>query len=158
MRELSGIERHEAGQLLKQLELSEQWIRELEQKMKEEAAGDERIERLRSIPGVGPKTAFAFVAHVAEERFGNAGQVSNYLGLVPRVYISGETVRYGRITKRGNGYVRALRLVIGVVKEWRKVERAIQIYDVGEQEESDSSDSAPSCGADVYTAKRWDDT
>ena len=52
--------------------------------------------------------AFAFVSHVGAERFENASQVSNYLGLVPRVYISGETVRYGRITKRGNGYLRAL--------------------------------------------------
>jgi len=35
-------------------------------------------------------------------------QVSNYLGLAPRVRMSGEMVRYGGITKRGNGYVRAL--------------------------------------------------
>jgi len=106
--ELSGIERSEAEYLLKYLDLCEGRITELEQQMKEESAGDEQIERLQSIPGVGPKTAFAFVAHVAAERFENASQVSNYLGLVPRVYISGETVRYGRITKRGNGYLRAL--------------------------------------------------
>jgi transposase len=108
VQELSGLGRREAEMLLKRLELCEGWIGELEQEMKEESAGDEEIERLQSIPGVGPKTAFAFVAHVAAGRFENAGQVSNYLGLVPRVYISGETVRYGRITKRGNGYLRAL--------------------------------------------------
>jgi transposase len=34
------------------------------------------------------------------------------LGLVPRVYMSGSLVRYGRITKLGNGYLRAL-LVLG---------------------------------------------
>jgi len=106
--ELTGIERKEADYLLKCLALCEERIAELEQAMKAEAEGDEEIERLQSIPGVGPKTSFAFVAHVAAERFENAGQVSNYLGLVPRVYMSGETVRYGRITKRGNGYVRAL--------------------------------------------------
>jgi transposase len=44
----------------------------------------------------------------AAERFENGEQVSNYPGLVPKVYMSGNTVRYGRITKRGNGYVRAL--------------------------------------------------
>jgi len=76
--------------------------------MKEEAAGDEEIERLQGVPGVGPKVAFAFVSYVAVERFENAGQVSNYFGLVPRVYMSGETVRYGKITKRGNSYARAL--------------------------------------------------
>jgi transposase len=34
--------------------------------------------------------------------------VSNYLGLAPRVDISGTLVRYGGITKAGNGYLRAL--------------------------------------------------
>jgi len=108
IKELSGIERQEAEHLLKRLALSDQRIAELEGQMAEESAGDEVIERLQSIPGVGPKVAFAFVAHVAAERFENAGQVSNYLGLVPRVYMSGDTVRYGKITKRGNGYLRAL--------------------------------------------------
>jgi transposase len=108
IKELAGIERKEAGHLLKCLSLCEERIAELDQDIKEESAGDEQIERLQSIPGVGPKTSFAFVAHVASERFENASQVSNYLGLVPRVYMSGETVKYGRITKRGNGYVRAL--------------------------------------------------
>ena len=108
IKELSGIEREEAEYLLKRLELCEQRIEVLEKQMEQEAAGDEVIERLESIPGVGPKTAFAFVAHVDAARFENAGQVGNYLGLVPRVYMSGETVRYGRITKRGNGYLRAL--------------------------------------------------
>jgi len=76
--------------------------------MDQESAGDIQQERLQTVPGVGPKVSFAYVAHVAAERFENASQVSNYLGLVPRVYISGDTVRYGRITKRGNGYLRAL--------------------------------------------------
>jgi transposase len=108
VQELDGLGRREAEELLKRLELCEEWIGELGKEMKKESAENEEVERLQSIPGVGPKTAFAFVAHVEAERFENAGQVSNYLGLVPRVYISGETVRYGRITKRGNGYLRAL--------------------------------------------------
>ena len=62
--------------------------------MAEEAAGDEDIKRLQILPGVGSK--------VVVERFENTGQVSNYLGLAPRVYLSGDTVRYGRITKRGH--------------------------------------------------------
>jgi transposase len=76
--------------------------------MAEESEGDGEIERLQTVPGVGPKVSFAFAAHVDPERFENASQVSNYLGLVPRVYMSGDTVRYGRITKRGDGYLRAL--------------------------------------------------
>ena len=108
IKELRGIERKEAEYLLENLEITEKWIVVLEKEMKEESSGDEEIQRLQVNPGVGPKTSFAFVAHVAADRFENAHQVSNYLGLVPRVYMSGDTVRYGRITKRGNGYLRAL--------------------------------------------------
>ena len=105
---LNGLEREEAEHLCKCLVLFEERIAELNTRIEEESEGDEQIERLQTVPGVGPKVSFAFVAHVAAERFDNARQVSNYLGLVPRVYMSGDTVRYGRITKRGNGYVRAL--------------------------------------------------
>lgn len=105
---LAGIEREEAEYLVTCLEHYEQRIKTLHLKIKEESAGDEEIQRLQSIPGIGPITAFAFVSHVAQERFENSGQVSNYLGLVPRVYISGDTKKYGQITKRGNSYIRAL--------------------------------------------------
>jgi len=106
--ELSGLERQEAEYLIECLKLHERQIGLLEKQMEEESSGDEVIQRLKEVPGVGPKVAFAFAAHVGADRFENAGQVSNYLGLVPRVYMSGDTVRYGKITKRGNGYVRAL--------------------------------------------------
>jgi len=35
-------------------------------------------------------------------RFEKASQVSTYLGLVPRVDISGEGMKYGGVPKRGN--------------------------------------------------------
>jgi transposase len=105
---LTGLELEEAENLVAHLKLHDLRIEALSLRIKKESAEDEVIERLQSVPGVGPIVAFAFVAHVGAERFENAGQVSNYLGLVPKVYISGETVRYGKITKRGNGYLRAL--------------------------------------------------
>jgi len=108
VRRLEGLEREEAAHLLACLKLYEKRIEALEAQMEQEAQGDEEIERLQTVPGVGPKVSFAFTAHVAAEQFENASQVSNYVGLVPRVYISGDTVRYGKITKRGNGYLRAL--------------------------------------------------
>ena len=108
IRVLTGIEKEEAEYLVACLDVHERQIESMKGRMHKESAGDEVIQRLQSVPGVGPMVAFAFVSHVGAERFENASQVSNYLGLVPRVYISGETVRYGRITKRGNGYVRAL--------------------------------------------------
>jgi len=106
--QLGGIEREEAEHLLRCLDLYEARIKALDERIDQEASEDGQMRRLQTVPGVGPKVSFAFMAHVAAERFDNAAQVSNYLGLVPRVYISGETVRHGKITKRGNGYVRAL--------------------------------------------------
>ncbi|MDR1248250.1 MAG: IS110 family transposase [Treponema sp.] len=106
--QLGGLEREEADHVIGCLKLHEERIRALGEKMAERAHGDERVERLQTVPGVGPKIAFVFSAYVNEGRFENGAQVSNYLGLVPRVYLSGSLIRYGGITKRGNGYLRAL--------------------------------------------------
>jgi transposase len=123
---LKGLEREEGEHLLACLELYEKRIETLEEQMAKEAAGDEQIERLQTAPGVGPKVSFAFLAYLAVERFMNAAQVSNYLGLVPRVYMSGDTVRYGRITKRGNGYVRALLVQAAWAITWSKAGGALR--------------------------------
>jgi len=70
---------------------------------------DERIKRIRTIPGVGPRTAEILVACIDDaNRFDNGRQVSAYFGLVPRQYQSGETDRNGRITKRGNPLARTI--------------------------------------------------
>ena len=51
----------------------------------------EAVERLQTAPGAGPKIVFTYTAYAdaAAERFENAAQVSNYLGLALRVYRSG---------------------------------------------------------------------
>jgi hypothetical protein len=64
---------------------------------------------LRTIPGVGPRTAEILVACIDDpHRFENGRQVSAYFGLVPRQFQSGETDRNGRITKRGNPLARTI--------------------------------------------------
>jgi transposase len=76
-----------------------------------EAVGksDPRIQRVQTIPGVGPRTAEILVACIDDpHRFANGRQVSAYFGLVPRQYQSGETDRNGRITKRGNPLARTI--------------------------------------------------
>jgi transposase len=118
--QLTGIEREEAEHLVACLALYEGRIAALEKRMAEQVAGDEQIERLQSVPGVGPKVSFAFSAYIQAERFSNASQVSNYLGLVPRVSMSGSIVKYGRITKRGNGYLRALLVQAAWAVTWSR--------------------------------------
>jgi transposase len=70
---------------------------------------DPRVQRLQTVPYVGPVTAAAFVAALDDAaRFRDAHQVAAYLGLVPRELSSGDTQRRGRITKTGNVRVRWL--------------------------------------------------
>jgi transposase len=73
------------------------------------AAADPVVQRLRTVPGVGPVTATAFVATLDTcERFAGPHQVEAYLGLVPSEKSSGEKQHKGRITKAGNSRARWL--------------------------------------------------
>jgi transposase len=70
---------------------------------------NERVVLLRTIPGVGPRTAEMVAAYLDDpHRFANARQVSAYAGLVPRQFQSGTIDHKGRITKRGPAYLRKI--------------------------------------------------
>ncbi|HZY88022.1 MAG TPA: transposase [Gemmataceae bacterium] len=72
-------------------------------------AADTRVARLRSIPGVGIRTAAAVAAFVDDpQRFPNAKVVGRYFGLVPCQDQSGDKNRLGRITREGAPVVRQL--------------------------------------------------
>ena len=67
------------------------------------------VGRLRTIPGVGLLTATALVAFVGDvQRFPTARHFASYLGLTPRERSSGDQRRLGRISKRGDSYLRCL--------------------------------------------------
>jgi transposase len=71
------------------------------------ARKDETARRLMTIPGVGEQVATGIVASVPDPRlFKNSRQFSAWLGLVPRQYTTGGKIRLGRITKRGDKYLR----------------------------------------------------
>jgi transposase len=74
---------------------------------------DDVVQRLQSIPGVGPLTASAIVASVGNAtEFRNGRQFAAWLGLVPRQHSTGGKTRLGHITKSGDNYLRSL-LVLG---------------------------------------------
>ena len=65
--------------------------------------------RLETIPGVGVITATALVATIGDaSQFHSGRQLAAWLGLVPRQHSSGGKERLGRISKRGDGYLRKL--------------------------------------------------
>jgi transposase len=66
-------------------------------------------ERLMSIPGVGPIISSAMVAAIgAGEAFSKGRDFAAWLGLVPRQMSTGGRTILGRISKRGNRYLRVL--------------------------------------------------
>ena len=73
------------------------------------ARDSEVAQRLMTIPGVGAVSATALVASVGDPRqFKNGRAFAVWLGLVPRQYTTGGKIRLGRITKRGDVYLRTL--------------------------------------------------
>jgi transposase len=67
------------------------------------------VKRLLTVPGIGLLSATALVAFVGDpRRFRSARHFASYLGLVPKERSSGSTRRLGRISKRGDVYLRML--------------------------------------------------
>lgn len=96
------------------LEHAERQVALIESKLDSLAKADERVRRLRTIPGVGPRLAELVVAVIDDpHRFKNAKQVGAYAGLVPKQYESGTMSRQGRITCRGNALLRAVLAEVG---------------------------------------------
>jgi transposase len=94
---------------LRQLDALSAQLELVVKKLEAIGKNDPRIQRIMTIPGVGPRTAEILVACIDDpQRFKNGRQVSAYFGLVPRQYQSGETDRNGRITKRGNPLARTI--------------------------------------------------
>lgn len=87
----------------------EQRMKALEQQLKGEVRTDPILQRFMQIAGVGLLTATATRAAVSTpKQFRNGRQFSAWLGLTPREYSSGDQRYLGRITKRGDKYLRTL--------------------------------------------------
>lgn len=70
---------------------------------------DERAKKAATLLGIGPVTASALVASVGDfKQFDNARQFGAWLGLVPSQNSTGGKARLGRITKRGDDYLRTM--------------------------------------------------
>lgn len=101
--------RAELYEEIKALKETNSRVVRIEQKLDALNSCDARVQQLRTIPGVGPRTAEALVAVIDDpHRFRRANQLGSYLGLVPKQFESGQMSRTGRITKQGNSLLRKL--------------------------------------------------
>jgi len=106
---IPALAREALGSLVAQLRRVQAEILGLEKKLKAWHRSNEASRRLEAIPGVGVITATALVATIGDaSQFHSGRQLAAWLGLVPRQHSSGGKERLGRISKRGDGYIRRL--------------------------------------------------
>jgi len=95
--------------MLEEIRLMEARIGQLEQQLGEIALQSEACQALLSVPGIGLITSTAMVAAVGDPRsFDSGRRYASFLGLTPREYSSGNNRYLGRISKRGDRYIRML--------------------------------------------------
>ena len=99
---LDELVREMGNALLSQIHPLDTQIDPLDQTAQAAAREDEVIQRLRTIPGVGPITGLAFIAFTPDrEDFRCGRDFAAWLGLVPKPHSSGGKARLGKVSKRG---------------------------------------------------------
>lgn len=75
----------------------------------QQAPFEPEMDRLQTIPGVGPIVALTVIAAFSDvRRFPTAKHAASYAGLVASTYDSGERVQHGHITRRGSSELRSM--------------------------------------------------
>jgi transposase len=96
-------------EVLEEIEQLKQRMQRIEGQLQEHAREDELVQRWLEVPGVGVLGASALRAQVGDfQRFRSGRHFASYLGLVAREHSSGERRRLGRMSKRGDVYLRTL--------------------------------------------------
>jgi len=107
-------------------------VKSVEKQIQALTAGDRMVELLMTIPGCGPVCAWTIRAYTDDiNRFTSAKKYASYAGLAPWVQNSNETVRHGKITKRGPRELRTalVQVVMGMrrmkakTSSWRLMQR-----------------------------------
>jgi transposase len=106
---MSPVMEYQRDQWLQSLEPLNQRITEADDWLEQQAAGDRRMERLRTHPGIGLLSGLGLV-HTLEpvERFSNQRKLAAYVGFDPKERSSGEKKRYLGISKAGSRVLRFL--------------------------------------------------
>jgi transposase len=95
--------------LLAELSSLNERIKAASERLDQRGEGEPGVALLRTIPGVGPRTAEVVVAWLDDiRRFSRSRTVGKYFGLTPRLDESAGKARKGHITKQGPSVVRWL--------------------------------------------------
>ncbi|SLN15250.1 Transposase IS116/IS110/IS902 family protein [Roseovarius litorisediminis] len=84
-------------------------IKAISSKIEEISRSEENSVNIMTIPGIGPLISTAIVAAIGKgEVFDRGRDFAAWVGLVPRQFNTGGKTILGRISKRGNSYLRML--------------------------------------------------
>jgi transposase len=109
--------------LIEQYRLLQDQILDLDRQVMAWHRSNDASKRLATIPGIGPLAASALVASVGDaSSFKNGRSFAAFIGLVPKQSSSGGKERLGKISKRGDHYLRWL-LVVGSLAVIRYAQR-----------------------------------
>ncbi|MGC9523863.1 MAG: IS110 family transposase [Anaerolineae bacterium] len=117
--ELPGYMRYQVDIWLQTLEHIESQIQKVEGILYGRLSKSDRwkddVELLMTMPGVGKLTALTILAELGDyHRFRRRSQVASFAGLTPKSKRSNETVRYGRITRRGPAALRTILIEVSL--------------------------------------------
>mgnify|MGYP002572755608 FL=1 len=96
-------------------------VKRIEEQIREMTKENETVSLLMTMPGIGFVGATTIVSYVDDiSRFdGDFKKFSSYLGIIPSVHNSADTVRMGHITKRGPQELRTafVQVAMGIIRQ-----------------------------------------
>lgn len=113
---VSETRRFEIGVIVDQIKALNEGIKKIEDKIKENGEGLKGQKNLQSITGIGKLSSTIILSNIGDiNDFDNSKKLCAYAGLVPRVYDSNESIRHGRITKRGDKILRTTLVQVALI-------------------------------------------
>jgi transposase len=113
---VSETSKFEIGIIVDQIKGLTESIKKIEDKIKEKGEGLKGQKNLQSITGIGKLSSTIILSNIGNiNDFDDSRKLCAYAGLVPRVYDSNESIRHGRITKRGDKILRTTLVQVALV-------------------------------------------
>ena len=96
-------------------------VKKIEEQIREMTKENETVSLLMTMPGIGFVGATTIASYIDDiKRFdGDFKRFSSYLGIIPSVHNSADTVRMGHITKRGSQELRTafVQVAMGIIRQ-----------------------------------------
>ncbi|MFN7094225.1 MAG: transposase [Burkholderiales bacterium] len=104
--EVDELVKFELEQIVAEVKTLNERVEQFDDKIAEFGSKLPGFENVTSIKGIGTNTAVTLLSAIGDiNDFTDEKKLVAYFGLVPRVNNSNETIKHGRITKRGDTLV-----------------------------------------------------